>query len=192
VAWRWGWASGPLLVACGYHAVHGGEGEARLHVVLARSIVADAVASDEVVSGAREELAREGVLAPGDGYPRLEIEVLRVDESSEGIASPSSPSLSSVGSGAGGAPRARATEVGFVARAWLVRSMGAAPERDTGDVRAMDLVGADVSSTLPDPRADLFHHEDALRAVARRLGTRLASRVLGHPAASDEAIGRER
>jgi hypothetical protein len=185
-AWRW--ASAALVAGCGYHAVHGGTDEQRLHVVLARSIVADAMASDEVVSGAREELAREGVLAAGDGYPRVEIEVLRADESSEAVADPSSV----VGSGAGGAPRARATEVGFVARAWLVRSPGAAPERDTGDVRAMDLVGADVSSTRPDPRADLFHHTDALRAVARRLGTRLASRVLGHPTSSDESIGRER
>jgi hypothetical protein len=53
-------------------------------------------------------------------------------------------------------------------------------------------VGTDLNGTTPDPRADLFHHEDAVRSVARRLGTRLASRVLGHPTSSDEATGRER
>jgi hypothetical protein len=191
MARRWAWAAPLFVLSCGYHAVRGGANGGNgqgLHVVLARSLVADAVASDEVVSGAREELAREGVLVPGDGYPRVEIEVLRADESSDAVASPSS----AIGSGAGGAPRARATEVGFVARAWLVRSAGAAPERDTGDVRAIDLAASDVSAALADPRADLFHHEDALRAVARRLGGRLASRLLGHPAASDEAPGRER
>jgi hypothetical protein len=181
-AWLWG---------CGYHAVRGGADAHGLHVVLARSLVADAIASDEVVSGAREELVREGVLASGDGYPRVEIEVLRADESSEGVASEASVSAT-LGSGAGGAPRARATLVGFSARAWLVPALGAAPERDTGDVRAMDLVATDALATGGAPRTDLFQHEDALRAVARRLGARLAARVLGHPVASDEAIGRER
>jgi hypothetical protein len=171
------------IVSCGYHVVHGSASGERLHVVLARSIVADAIASDEVISGAREELAREGMLAPGEGYPRVEIEVLRADESSEGVAAPSA----ALGSGAGGAPRARATQVGFVARAWLVRSIGAPPERDTGDMRAIDLAASNVSSGVADPRGDLFLHADALRAVARRLGERLASRVLGLPAASDEA-----
>ena len=172
---------------CGYRALRGPAGE-HLHVALSRAIVADAVAGDEVVSGLREGLAREGALAAGDGYPRVEVEVLRADESSEGIASPST----ALGAGAGGAPRSRATEVAFVARAWLVRTRDGAPVRDTGDVRAMDLVATDVTAGSPDPRADLFHHEDALRAVARRVGQRLAARLLGHPVAADEAIGRER
>ncbi len=181
-------AAAACLFGCGYHAVRGRGDAHGLHVVLARSLVADAVASDEVVSGAREELVREGVLAPGDGYPRVEIEVLRADESSEGVAS----ETAALGSGAGGAPRARATLVGFSARAWLVPAPGAAPERDTGDVRAMDLVATEAFASGGAPRTDLFQHEDALRAVARRLGARLAARVLGHPVASDEAIGRER
>jgi hypothetical protein len=149
--------------------------------------VADAVATDEVLSGIRETLAKEGALAGGDGYPRLEVEVLRADEASEGIAAPSV----ALGSAAGGGARARATEVGLVARAYILFEPGAAEERDTGDVRAMDLVGTDIALGVPDPRADAMHHTDALRLVAHRLGERLALRVLGNPTVSDEGIGRE-
>lgn len=189
--------------ACGYQPLYapdassgaggaGGAGAApKLHVVLARSVVSDAVASDEVVSGAREELAREGALAAGEGYPRLEIEVLRVDEASDAIGA--------ARSAAGGAlaPRARGTEVGIVARAWVVFAAGAEPLRDTGDVRALDLAGADdpagaAASPVSGDRRDFFRHEDVLRAAARRVGIRLAQRVLGHPVALDEAMGRER
>ena len=169
-----------LVSGCGYHALYAAPDGERIHVGLARSLVADAVATDEVLSGVREELARDGALAAGAGYPRLLVEVLRIDESSEGIAA------------VAGQPRARATEVGLVARAWLVRSADAAPERDTGDVRAMDLVGVDTALTALDPRRDALHHADAIRAVARRVGKRLAARILGHPVAVDEGIGRER
>jgi hypothetical protein len=165
---------------CGYRPLYGeAEGE-RLHVTLSRSLVADSVATDEVLSGIREELAREGALAAGEGYPRVEVEVLRADESSEGIAA------------VAGQPRARGTEVGLVARAWLVRAKDAPKERDTGDVRAMDAVTIDTREGKLDPRADALHHDDALRAVARRVGKRLAMRLLGHPVAVDEGIGREK
>jgi hypothetical protein len=177
-----------LASGCGYHALYGGQGEGRLHVVLARSLVADAIAGDEVVTGVREGLAREGALAAGDGYPRVEVEVLRADESSEGVASPDAP----LRAGPGGAPRARATLVGLVARAWIVGSPDAPHERDTGDVRAIDVVASSFAAGAPDARADAIEHEDALRAAARRVGERLALRVLGHPAPSDESLGRER
>jgi hypothetical protein len=168
------------LPSCGYRALYADADGERLHVALSRSLVPDAVASDEVLSGVREELAREGALAAGEGYPRVEVEVLRADESSEGVAA------------VGGAPRARGTEVGLVVRAWIVRAAGAVHERDTGDVRAMDAVGIDTREGKLDPRADALHHDDALRAVARRVGRRLAARLLGHPVAVDEGIGRER
>jgi hypothetical protein len=169
-----------LWTACGYRPLYAEPEGERLHVVLSRSLIANAAAADEVVSGAREQLARDGALAPGDGYPRLEIEVLRADESSEGV------------SAVAGLPRARATEVGLVARAWIVRTQHGAFERDTGDVRATDAVAIDTHAGQLDARADALHHEDALRAVARRVGRRLALRVLGFPVASDESIGRER
>jgi hypothetical protein len=177
---------------CGYRAVYGDGGE-RLRVVLVRSLVPDAVASDEVVSGLRDALAREGALAGGEGYPRVEVEVLRADESSEGVAAPSAALGGSVVSGTTAAgPRARGTEEGLVARACLVRSRGGPCERDTGDVRAMDLVASDVTLGAPDLVADALHHRDARRVTARRLGERLARHVLGEGGATDESPGRER
>jgi hypothetical protein len=177
-----------VLAACGYRPVYGSGGALHLHVVLSSSLVPDAIAAAEVVSGVRETLAKEGALAGGEGYPRIEVEVLRADEASEGMAAPND---AGVGSGIGGGPRARATEVGLVARAHLVRSPGGPQERDTGDMRAMDLVASAVTQGVADPRSDLLHHEDALRLVARRLGERLALFILGMPVPTDEGMGRE-
>jgi hypothetical protein len=145
-----------------------------LHVKLVRTFVPDAIASDEVASGVREELARQGALDAGDGYPRVEVEVLRADEASEGI-----------GAGASG-PLARATNVAIVGRAWLIRGPEASPESDSGDMRAEEVIAVDVTQGALDPRAGGFHHADALRAAARRLGRRLAHKVMGQPAASED------
>ncbi len=120
-----------LTLSCGYHAVYGGPSSVRLHVKLVRTLVPDAVASDEVTAGLREELARAGVLESGEGYPRVEIEVLRADETSEGIAAGSN------------APVSRATDVGLAARAWIVRAPGAPPESDTGDLRVEETIAVD-------------------------------------------------
>ena len=92
-----------LVAACGYQPVYSGQ-PGRLHVKVVRSAVPDAVACDEVASGVREELAAAGALAAGDEYPRVEIEVLRADETSEGVAA------------AAAGPVARATDVAVVAR----------------------------------------------------------------------------
>ena len=165
---------------CGYHAVYGDRPSFRLHVKLVRTLVPDVVASDEVAAGVREELARSGVLEGGEGYPRVEIEVLRADEASEGIAA---------GSGPAPRPVARSLDVGISARAWIVRAPDAAPESDTGDLRAEDTIAVDETGQAglhPDPRASAFHYADALRAAARRLGRRLAYKVTGEPAASDD------
>ena len=165
-----------LLAAasCGFVPVHGGAGAAPMHVVLSESKVPDAVASDDVLVGVREELARANALASGDGYPRCEVEVLRVDETSEGIAAvPGADNRL--------APQSRATRVGLVARAWVLRAPGADRERDTGDVRVLETV-----AVAPDARAAAFRHSDALRAAGHRLGNRLAARIMGLPAATDE------
>lgn len=165
-------------LSCGYHAVYGGEAPARLHVKLVRCLVADAVAGDEVASGVRQELAQEGALEPGDGWPRAEIEVLRADEASEGIGVRA------------GAPVARGIDIGVVARAWIAPAPGAAPLHDTGDMRAVDLLAVDdtpAGTLAPDQRAAGFHQADALRAAARRLGHKLGRKLLGRPAATEEA-----
>ena len=162
-----------VACGCGYQAVYARQA-GKLHVKIVRSLVADAVAVDEVASGVREQLARAGALESGEGYPRVEIEVLRADETSEGVrAGPAGP-------------LARGTDVAVVARAWIARAPGQEPEGDTGDMRAEDTVAVDEGIAAPDPRASTFHHADALRAAARRLGHSLGARVLGLPATSEE------
>lgn len=162
-----------LLTACGYRSVHGGAAPERLSVVLVSSNVPDAVASDEVVAGVRDELARFGALAGGESYPRCEVEVLRVDESSEGIRAAENPDGVRV-------PSARATRVGVVARAWLVRAKDGPRERDTADVRASDTV-----SVAGDAKAATFQYVDATRAASRRVGRTLGMRIMGYPTSSD-------
>lgn len=159
-----------LLVSCGYQPVHEARGDERLSVTLATSMVPDAAVTDEVLVGMREELAKNGALASSsDAYPRCEIEVLRADEASEGI------------SAVDGQPSARATRVGIVARAWVVRTKDGPHERDTGDVRTMETV-----ASAGDARTATFRHSDALKAASRRAGRRLAARLMGLPSASDD------
>jgi hypothetical protein len=169
-------ASSCLILSCGYHSVYAAGPQGKLHVKVVRSLVADAVSADEVASGVREELARAGALEAGEGYPRVEIEVLRGDETSEGIAA-----------GASG-PVARGAGVAVVARAWVVAAADAAPQGDTGDMRAEESIAVDETAGLggPDPRASAFHHADASRAAARRLGRKLGARLLGQPSASED------
>jgi hypothetical protein len=161
------------LAGCGYRPVYGGSSPERFSVVLATSSIPDAVASDEVLAGVRDELARAGALASGDAYPRCEVEVLRADEASEGVAA--TPN-------AGGVllPESRATRVGVVARAWIVRSKDGPRERDTGDVRGIEVV-----AVAPDARTATFRHTDALRAAGRRVGRRIGTRILGLPTSTD-------
>ncbi len=173
-----GWRSLLLVTtACGYHALYAGGPTERLHVKLVRTLLPDVVASDEVTAGLRDELARGGWLEAGDGFPRVEVEVLRGDEASEGIG---------VGSSAWGPPAARATDVGVTARAWIVRSAGAPPESDTGDLRTEEVLAVDETGGVRNPAGDMFHHADGLRAAARRLGRKLADKVLGLPAATED------
>lgn len=162
-----------VLVSCGYAPLHGGSstGE-QLHVRLASSNVPDAMAVDEVLVGAREELARLGFLSSGDGYPRFEIEVLRADEASEGIAAVRDAEGRLL-------PASRASRVGIVARGWVVRAPRADRERDTGDVRVLETV-----AVAFDARSSTFRHADALRAAGRSVGRRLAYRILGLPSAT--------
>lgn len=160
---------------CGYRSVHGGAGHGseRFSVVLATSNVPDAVASDEVAAGVRDELARAGALTAGESFPRCEVEVLRADEASEGIGA--------IPNGDGVLlPDARATRVGIVARGYVVRSKDGPHERDTGDIRSTEVV-----TVAPDARASAFRQSDALRAASRRAGRRIGAHVLGLPVASD-------
>jgi hypothetical protein len=164
---------------CGYRPLYAASpaegGLGRMHVVLVRTLVPDAVASDEVAAGIRDALARASLLRTGDGFPRIEVEVLRQDEESHGITA------------VGGQPVSRASGLGLVARAWIVRSAGAPQEDDTGDMRAEEVVAVDETAAgVRDPRASAFHTDDAVRAAARRLGRKLGERLMGLPAASED------
>jgi hypothetical protein len=78
--------------------------------------------------------------------------------------------------------------VALVARAWIATAADTPPQNDTGDVRAEETIAVDRDiKSAPDPRASTFHHADALRAAARRLGRQLARRVMGFPASSASA-----
>ncbi len=161
------------VAACGYAPVHGGASAERFSVVLASTHVPDAVATDEVLAGVREELSRAGALSGGQGYPRCEVEVLRADEASEGISATRNDEGTLM-------PTSRATRVGLVARAWIVRAKDGPRERDTGDVRAMEVV-----SVAPEGRAAIFQQTDTLRVAGRRVGRRIGSHVLGLPTSTD-------
>jgi hypothetical protein len=158
-----------LACACGYEPLYATPGGDAYHVRLANNRTASAMVAREVVRGVRDTLAKEGALAPGDGFPCIEIEVLRADETSEGVVQAQEIQ--------GTEPRARATELAVVARGFVARRAGASTELDTGDMRVEDLTGA----PLDDPTREVWLREDALRAAARRLGGRIALRILGHP-----------
>jgi hypothetical protein len=158
--------------SCGYRAVYGGDDpEERLAVVAAPSRVPDARAVQAVLAGARSELGRAGVLRGGEGYPRLVVEVVRVDEVGTGIAAPDDP------------PQARGEAVAVVGRGWVEPSPEGDPERDTGDTRRSERITVGQSAV-----ADQMLHDEALAAAGRRLGRALAQRVLGEPVPADEAL----
>ncbi len=162
-----------LCVACGYQPLYATPGGDAFHVHLSKNFTASAIVAEEVLRGARETLAKEGALASGEGYPRLDIEVLRADETSEGMVAVNAPPTN----GETQIPKARASELGVVVRAFVTRRSGGAAELDTGDLRQDVLAGA----PLGDAVRETWQREDALRAAARRLGGRVVLKVLGHP-----------
>jgi hypothetical protein len=171
------WAAliGLALTSCGYAPVYVAERpETRLSVFAAPPRTPDVVASQAVLAGARSELSAAGVLASSTGYPRLVIELSRIDERSLGIRADST--------GNGVQPLARGSAVGVVGRAWVEEAPGAPPSRDTGDMRR-----AERFASASDPVTDTRRDDATIAAAARRLGRALARRVLGYPEPADEA-----
>jgi hypothetical protein len=178
------------LGGCGYRPLYAGErGDDRFSVVGASPLVADASVVAEVQAGLRAGLARAGALRSGASYPRVVVEVLRIDVVSEGVSAvpggTPGPNVGGLPLSPGGAPLplARGTRIGVLARAWVERAGGASKERDTGDLRT-----ADVMQVEADARLEALRLDDASRAAARRLGERLARRVLGEPDATDDGM----
>lgn len=173
---------------CGYRALYAGDpGAEAMAVVGIAPLVADASVVAEVEAGVRAGLARAGLLRGGHGYPRVVVEVLRLDAATEAVqALPGG--VRTEGAGGEGSPLplrplARATRVGVVARAWLERAAGASKERETGDLRTVDVMQVEA-----DARLEALRSDDATRAAARRLGERLARRVLGEPETPDDGM----
>jgi hypothetical protein len=177
------------LAACGYRPLYADRADEKFAVVGATPLVADASVVAEVQAGLRAGLARGGALRGGNDFPRVVVEVLRLDTASEGIsAAPGGMRATNAGGlpiAPGGplSPLARGTRVGVLARAWVERAPGAAHERETGDLRVVDVMEAE-----GDARLEALRLDDASRAAARRLGERLARRVLGEPEAPDDGM----
>ncbi|MEI7893531.1 MAG: hypothetical protein WCI05_10580 [Myxococcales bacterium] len=155
-------------LSCGYHSVR----QEGLHygLGLVRSNVADPVVADEVVAGLREGLLRGGAaLGNADGFPRVEVEVLWAGDTSVSIMSNASGT------------RARALEVSASGRAWIVLEKGGVPTSDTGDMRVVAM-GAP-QETL---QSEGTVQAGRLRALGRRLGNKLAARLLGAFGPRDE------
>ncbi len=158
-------------IGCGYQPLHSFPATpGDLYVVAGPSQVPDVTLIGDAVHGAQTALAREARLGKGP-YPRLVVEVVRVDERSSGVRAFE------------GQPLARGASLGLLGRARVLDAPDAAARFDTGDVR----VAADISAE-PDPRADALRRDDALRGLARRLGEALAERVLGLPTPLDERL----
>lgn len=160
---------------CGYRAEYGGPApDQPLTLAAAPASVARADVVQATLAGAREELSSAGALRPGSRYPRVVVEVLRVDESGTGIAvSASDPEL----------PLARGSSVAVVGRAWVEERAGEAPARDTGDIRRVERY-----APAADARLESERHSRALRSAARRLGRALGRRLMGHAEPADEAL----
>jgi hypothetical protein len=156
------------LAGCGYHLAHApADPLGPFTVTGGRVRVPDVQAVAAAEEGARAELSRAGALGPGGGV--IEVEVLRVDETSEGIA------LDVAGS-----PFARGVRVTVTARAVLRRAGSAAVERDSGDVRA-----SEVAARADGAVRGMVVGGEAARAAARRAGEAAVRRLLGYPEPSE-------
>lgn len=161
------WLVGAALVCgCGYRPLRSGlAGHPSIRVVSARTSVPGGVAAnvaEELASGARAELARFGALGGADASDRLELEIVRLDDASEGI------------SVIEGRPHARGVRVRIVARGVVSRS--ASDSWETADVETTESVAAPA-----DPLAWDVARTAAARTLARKAGALVAREVLGVP-----------
>lgn len=170
----WGMAA-LLALGCGYHPAYGGQRpEARLSIAVAPSRAPESGALAAVTTGLRAELSRAGVLGPGGGYPRVVLELVRVDE--RGTAQLLTDAQS------GGLPLASGALVGVTARAWVENANGSV-ERDTGDVRRTAAFGS-----RTDPGLDSAQREAALANAGRAVGEALGRRVMGEVDVTQEPM----
>lgn len=155
------------LSACGYRPIRNGlAGAPHVRVEGAHASLpggAAALVAEEAATGARAELARWGALEDGDaaGVDRLRIDVVRLDEHSEGAEVVE------------GRPHARGVRLRLLARGTI---SGARGSFETPDVEATELVAApDDALSWEAARAA------AVRRIARVAGAGVAREVLGVP-----------
>jgi hypothetical protein len=162
------WAA--LLGGCGYRAVYGQPASERLSVQVGQVLIPEPLAVQAAASGVRSELAAAGLLASSGQFPRLVLDVLRVDELSRGIHVQS------------GQPRASGMSIALTVRARVFQAENQEPRLDTGDLRRSVQVTGD-----SDPRVDSAAYDAALRTAAEHAGRAVARIALGIPEPNDEA-----
>jgi hypothetical protein len=133
-------------------------------------MVPEPLAAQSAASGARAELAAAGLLGHDAEFPRLVIDVLRVDEVSRAIHVEA------------GNPVAGGMSIAVVLRARVFAGDSQEAMLDTGDVRRAVQETGD-----PDPRVDSAAFDGALRSAAERAGRAVARAALGIPEPGDEA-----
>lgn len=157
------------LVGCGYRPLRSGlAGTPRIRVEAAVAHVPGGAITgiaDEAALGARGELAKWGALAGSDAKDRLRVEVVRLDEASEGIGTIDSPE--------GALPRGRGVRLRVTARGTVE---GPGGRYETRDVEATEVVAAP-----EDPLAWDALRAGAVRTLARTAGALVAREVLGIP-----------
>ena len=152
--------------ACGYRPVYGGSEARRYEVVAGHYATSSFEAVQAALGGVRSELGAAEVL--GTGFPRVVVEVLRVDERSIGV-----------GSTGNDGPLARGSEVVVVGRAQVFESASAAASIDTGDISRSAQFASGAT-----PTADATARARAVRDAARAVGKALGRAVLGLPVPS--------
>jgi hypothetical protein len=157
------------LPGCDYRSVYGQPASERLSVRVGQVLIAEPVAVQAAASGVRSELAAAGLLDNSAEFPRLILDVVRVDEVSRGIHV------------LAGQPRAAGISVAVTVRGRVFPAENQEPSLDTGDVRRSVQVSGDA-----DPRADSAAYDAALRAAAERAGGAVARFILGIPEPNDE------
>ncbi len=159
-----------LALGCGYRPLRTGlAGHPQIQVLSGETQVpagAGADVAEELASGARAELSRYGALGAefregGAPVERLRLEIVRLDDASEGIAVSE------------GRPHARGIRLRVIARGVVT---GAKDTWETADVEATEMVSAS-----SDPLAWDAARKAAARFASRRAGAMVAREVLGVP-----------
>ena len=158
-----------MLVGCGYRPLYATSAQRQLTVQVGQVLVPETLAVQAAASGARDELAAGGRLRHGTEFPRLVIDVLRVDESSRGVRI------------LAGQPRASGMSVAVTVRGRVFLADAQEASLDTGDIRRAVQLAGDA-----DARVDSAAYDQALRAAAERAGAAVGRAVSGIPEPADE------